>query len=148
MARKQRVITCIMQFIDTNIFIRHLTRDDPNKAQACRALFQKANTGDIYLTTSESVIAEVVFVLSSKRLYNLSRDQVRSLLYPLLTLQGLNLAHRTTYLRALDIFASSNLDYEDALTIAHMERRKLKELFSYDQGFDHLRHKDVVRQEP
>jgi predicted nucleic acid-binding protein len=31
-----------MQFVDTNIFIRHLPRDDPDKAQACFELFQRA----------------------------------------------------------------------------------------------------------
>lgn len=57
-----------MQFIDANVFIRHLTRDDPEKAQACFELFQKAGQREITLTTSESVIAEVVYVLSSKQL--------------------------------------------------------------------------------
>ncbi len=137
-----------MQFIDANIFVRYLTRDDPHKAQACDTLFQKSNRGEIALTTSESVIAEVVFVLVSKRLYNLPRDEVRIRLYPLLTMQGLKLAHRASYLRALDIFATSNLDYEDALTIAHMERRNLNELLSYDRGFDRLALKNIVRHEP
>lgn len=49
-----------MQFIDANIFLRYLTRDDEVKAQACRALFDKAQENNIALTTSESVIAEVV----------------------------------------------------------------------------------------
>ena len=52
-----------MQFIDANVFIRHLTRDDPEKAKACFELFQKAGQGEITLTTSEAVVAEVVFVL-------------------------------------------------------------------------------------
>ena len=53
-----------MQFVDANLFIRFLTRDDPEKAQACFELFQKAKKREILLTTSESVIAEVVYVLS------------------------------------------------------------------------------------
>ena len=135
-----------MQFIDANIFIRFIARDDPQKTQACAALFQKANNNEITLTTTEAVIAEVVYVLSSKRLYNLPRDQIRALLYPLLIMRGLNLPSRKTYLRALDIFATSNLDYEDSIIVAQMERRKIDDLLSYDQGFD--RHKSIKRTEP
>ncbi len=57
-----------MVFIDTNIFIRFLTKDDPVKAAACYRLFEQAQRQEIELVTSEAVIAEVVFVLSSKRL--------------------------------------------------------------------------------
>ncbi len=34
-----------MRFVDTNIFIRYLTNDDPRKAQACFDLFQRAKQG-------------------------------------------------------------------------------------------------------
>lgn len=135
-----------MQFVDTNIFIRYLVNDDPIKAQACLALFQRAGRDEVALTTSESVIAEVVFVLSSKRVYNVPREQIRAILYPVLTLRGLKIPHRKTCLRALDIFAASNLDYEDALTVAHMERQKIAELLSYDRGFDKIQ--IISRNEP
>ncbi len=55
-----------MEFVDTNIFIRYLTKDDPREAQACFELFQKAQRRGVQLTTSEAIIAEVVYVLSSK----------------------------------------------------------------------------------
>lgn len=127
-----------MQFIDANIFLRHLTRDDPDKAAACLALFQKARRREVLLTTSEAVIAEVVYVLSSRAVYNLPRDQIRARLYPLLSLPGLKLPHRKTYLRALDLYASYPLDFEDALIVAHMERQGMAELISYNRGFDQV----------
>ncbi len=136
-----------MQFVDTNIFLRHLTGDDPKKAQACFQLFQKAERNEIQLTTSQVVIAEVVYVLSSsKQVYNLSREEIRSRLYPLLSMQGLKLTHRKMYLRALDLYATYPLDFEDALIVAHMERQKIKEVFTYDRGFDRM--SSVKRLEP
>ena len=135
-----------MHFVDTNIFIRHLTRDDPIKAQACYQLFKQAATNAITLTTTEAVIAEVVFVLSSKRLYNLSRQRIRELLYPLLSLQGFHLPQRSMLLRALDLYELHNLDFEDTLVIAHMEQQNLKDLYSYDQGFDKI--PGITRHEP
>lgn len=135
-----------MQFIDANVFIRHLTRDDPEKAQACFELFRKAQQREITLTTSESVIAEVVYVLSSKHLYNLPREEIRRLLYPLLSLPGLKLTHRKIYLRALDIYAKYPLNFEDALTVAQMERQKISEVYSYDREFDQV--VGIIRLEP
>jgi len=135
-----------MRFVDTNIFIRHLTRDDPEKAQACYQLFLSAQRNEVALTTSEAVIAEVVYVLSSEQLYNLSREQIRALLYPLLTLRGFKLSGREVYLRALDVYASSDLDFEDAIAVARMERHQLSEIYSYDRHFDQM--SGLTRLEP
>ena len=135
-----------MRFVDTNIFIRHLTRDDPEKAQACYQLFLSAQRNEVALTTSEAVIAEVVYVLSSEQLYNLSREQIRALLYPLLTLRGFKLSGREVYLRALDVYATSDLDFEDAIAVAHMERHQLSEIYSYDRHFDQM--SGLTRLEP
>jgi predicted nucleic acid-binding protein len=62
-----------MQFIDTNVFLRFLTRDDFAKAERVKALLEQAEKGEVELTTSESVISELVFVLSSSNLYNVGR---------------------------------------------------------------------------
>jgi predicted nucleic acid-binding protein len=76
-----------MHFVDTNIFIRYLTRDDPDKAKACFELFKRASTNEIALTTTEAVMSEVVYVLSSKKTYNLARPDIRARLYPLLSVK-------------------------------------------------------------
>lgn len=135
-----------MQFIDTNIFLRHLTRDDPVKAQACFELFKKAEKNEITLITTEAVISEVVYVLSSKRLYNLSHSEIRSLLYPILSLKGLKLANRKMYLRTLDLYATYSLDFEDCLVVAQMERQNITEIYTYDRDFDRI--SNITRLEP
>jgi predicted nucleic acid-binding protein len=135
-----------MPFVDTNIFLRYLTRDDPDKAQACFELFKRAEANQITLTATETVVAEVVYVLSSKRTYNLPRDQIRARLYPLLTLQGLRLPQRQTVLRALDLYVAHEIDFEDALIVAHMQRQAIRDVYSYDRDFDQV--PGINRQEP
>lgn len=135
-----------MQFIDTNIFIRYLTKDDPDKAQACFELFERAAANQIALTTTEAVITEVIYVLSSKKTYGLAREDIRARLYPLLSVPGLRLPQRKTFLRALDLYTLYPLDFEDALIVAHMERQKVSDLYSYDQGFDRV--SGITRYEP
>ena len=127
-----------MKFLDTNVFLRYLTRDDEAKAEACYRLFQRANQGEEDLFTCEAIITEVVYVLSSNRApYRLSHDEIRSRLMPLLTLRGLRIPQKRVYTRALDIYASlPSLDFEDALAVAHMERLGATEIVSYDKDFD------------
>ena len=66
---------------------------------------------------------------------------------PLLSVGGLKLAHKGNYTRALDIYAAHPfLDFEDALSVAHMERQGLTVLTSYDRDFDRVG--GVTRKEP
>lgn len=138
-----------MTFLDTNIFLRYLTRDDERKSQACRALFRRLDSGEEQATTSESVIAEVVYVLSARTGagYGLAPTDVAGRLKPLLAVDGLKLAHKRRYRRALDVYAAHPfLDFEDAMSVAHMEDQRLTELTSYDADFDRV--PGVTRKEP
>ena len=136
-----------MKFLDTNIVIRFLVRDDDVKAGACLELLQRVERGEEEITTSESVIAEIVYVLSSPRLYALSPEDIRARLVPILSLRGLRLPAKRLYVRALDIYCEySSLDFEDALSVAHLEREGITTMLSYDIGFD-LVH-GIIREEP
>ncbi|MCL5072401.1 MAG: PIN domain-containing protein [Actinobacteria bacterium] len=135
-----------MKFLDANVILRYLTRDDPKKAEKCYELFQKVKRGEIELTTCEAVIAEVVYVLSSTTLYNLPRNEIYSLLLPIINLNGLKMAQKRLYIRALDIYASKNIDFEDALSFAHMQKHQIKEIYSYDNDFDKI--EELCRLEP
>jgi len=127
-----------MQFIDSNVFLRFLTKDDPVEAERVKALLQQAERGEVELLTSETAIAELVFVLSSPRLYKLSRGAVRTVLLPIVSLEGLKLPNRSVFVRALDLYATTPMNFVDALAVAQMERRKVTEIYSYDEHFDRV----------
>ncbi len=136
-----------MTYIDANIILRYLTRDAPTKADACYALFQQVKRGTARVTTCEAIITEVVYVLSSKKHYNLSAHEIADRLRPILELKGFSLTHKRTYLRALEVYASyPKLDFEDALLAAFMERDNTSELLSYDTDFDEIN--SFQRREP
>ena len=136
----------MMRFLDANIILRYLTRDLPEKAERCLTLFQQADRGEVELITSEAIIAEVVYVLSSPNLYNLSRERIRALLTPILDLKGLKLSSRQLYHHALELYATYHIDFEDALAVAHMRDQGIEEILSYDQHFDRV--EDIERIEP
>ncbi len=129
-----------MRFLDTNIILRYLTKDDEAKAEACYQLFQRVKLGEEELFTCEAIVTEVAYVLSSPRApYRLSHEEVRARLLPILTLRSVRLPQKRVHLRALDLYASSPfLDFEDALAVAHMEQRGVREIVSYDKDFDRV----------
>ena len=140
-----------MRFADTNIFLRYLVRPvtaiDQTRAEACRELFERVSAGTEEITTSESVLAEIVYVLSSPRQYGLAPADIVVRLKPLIALPGLKLHQKRLYLRALDIYASQTaLDFEDAISAAIVERMTPAELYSYDADFDRVA--GVKRVEP
>lgn len=124
-------------FVDTDVLVRFVTGDDPVKHAAA---------GEVVVRAPESVIADTVYVLSSPRLYALSRDQVREALAPLLGLPSFRVRNRLQVRRALDLYATTRLDFSDALLVAAMEEEGAVELYSYDQHFDRIG--GITRREP
>lgn len=134
-----------MKYLDANIVIRYLTKDDQRKALACFELFQRLKRGDEQVETNEAVMAEVVYVLSSKANYNLPNDEIRARLLPIISLKGLKLKNKKIYLRALDLYVQyKNLDFEDVLSLAFMERKGIKQIYSYDSDFDRITNMERV----
>jgi predicted nucleic-acid-binding protein len=131
-------------FVDTNVIIRYITQDEPVMAEAAKQLFEQVELGTVTIITCEAVITEVVYILSSKALYHVSRDEIRKHLRNFLRMKGVKLAHKSVYLRALDTYATTNLDFVDALGIEHTRHAKLTLLWTFDEGM----HKVVSRLYP
>jgi uncharacterized protein len=136
-----------MAFLDTNVILRYLTKDDPVKATACFTLIQAIKHGQERVETTESAIAEVVYILSSPKHYHLSHDAVVTNLAPVVQLRGLTVPRKRVLLRSLALYQQyTHLDFEDCISIATMENRGITEILSYDRGFDRV--PGIVRQEP
>jgi predicted nucleic acid-binding protein len=133
-------------FLDTNIILRFLTGDDLKKQKAAAALFAQIEKKEETVYAPESVICDAVFVLASPRHYNKSREEIRDLLFPLVSLENLKISNRRVLLRALDIFAAYPIDFSDAFLKATMEADHAQVIYSYDTDFD--RFSDITRKEP
>src|SRR6266496_502414 len=95
-------------FVDTNVIIWYMTQDEPAMAEAAKRLFEQVETSAVLITTCEAVITEVVHILSSKALYNVSRTEIKKHLRNFLRMKGLTIANKSVYLRALDLYSSTN----------------------------------------
>ena len=86
---------------DTNLFIRFLTRDHEDMYQRSAKVFAEARDKKIRLLVPHVVIAQVVYVLRSPNLYNLSQANIVGRLSPLLQLAGIKVEQRATVLDTL-----------------------------------------------
>lgn len=128
-----------MKGIDTNIFLRYLTGDDPGKQQSTFELFQRIKRGEEEVFTTAVHLHETIYVLASPRLYHLSHAEIRDRLVPLLALRGLKLAEKRRCLHALDLFARYPfLDFADALLATTVHDVHADAVYSYDTDFDRL----------
>lgn len=132
-----------MRFVDTNVFINYLVDQDTEaghmRSVECHALIERVRTGEEDIATSEAVVAEVIYVLTSRRLFGVHRSEVVANLKPILAMPGVKLANKGVCLDALDYFASHGfLDFTDALLTAYVERSDPAELYSYDADFDRM----------
>ena len=106
-------------FIDTDVIIRFLTGDDPQKQASAAALFTRIEQGQLTVAAPVTVIADAVFVLHSSRLYNKSRADVQALLTALVGLPHFHVQQRWIVLRALDLYGSSHSGFGDAMLRGH-----------------------------
>ncbi len=133
-----------MVFVDTNIFIRYLTGDDPVKYENCKNLFRKAVEGRISLLTSGMVIAEIIWTLQS--FYKVPKEEVIEKVAVIINTPNLYITERNIISEALVIYSRKNIDYIDAYNAVFMRHNKSKELFSYDEDFDMI--DGIKRREP
>jgi predicted nucleic acid-binding protein len=134
-------------FCDTSIIIRLITGDDVTKQNRAIAFFEQVEQRTLSLAAPDTVIADAVFVLTSKRLYNLPRDEAAAKLTTLVRLPNFHVKNRRAVLRALLIFGTTpHLDFGDALIISLMQQGGEQTVYAYDKDFDGV--PGVARQEP
>ena len=132
------------KFIDTNIFLRFLTKDDPSKYDKCKELFKRAMEGKINLTTSSLVIAELIWTLLSY--YKVSKADVIEKVSIIVGTETIHIPEKDIIADALILYSRENIDYIDSYNAVFMKQNGLNEILSYDSDFDVI--DGIKREEP
>ena len=132
------------KFIDTNIFLRYLTRDDPTKYGKCREIFKQAMEGKIELATSAIIIAELMWTLLSY--YKIAKADVIEKISIIVGSRNLYIPDRDVIADAFLLYSRKNIDFIDAYNAVFMKYHNIKEIYSYDEDFDLV--EDITRIEP
>ena len=128
-----------MNLINANVFIRYLIGDDAAKQQKSKQLIDRIRTGQEEAFTTDIIVHEVCYVLSASTHYNLSHQDIRDRLYPILAIQGLHIANKSICLEALNIFAAGEkVDLSDAISVAYVRNGLVDGIYSFDRKLDNL----------
>ena len=118
-------------FVDTNVFLRFLTQDDPIKAKRAERLFREAVQGKRILTTSLLVIAEIVWTLES--FYELEKSDIGAKVETILSTPNLKCPETSLILPALDLYVQYNIDFIDAYHAVYLKEIQHTHILTYDR---------------
>ena len=133
-----------IHFLDTNILLRYLTRDDERKAQKALDLLTRIEQSQEKVITSSLVIFETIFTLQS--FYRVPRQQIKELILPIIALRGLQLPDKRVYEQAFDLYIHKNISFADAYNAAYMLTEHISTVYSWDKDFDKI--EGITRLEP
>src|SRR3972149_11366461 len=117
-------------FVDTNVFLRFFVRDVESFYHKAKVLFEKAESGQVKLETSDMVIAEIVWVLESY--YDFSRSEIKEVIETILETKNLKVANHSRVKEAVDLYSIGKMDFIDAYNIAYMKSKDFKKVATFD----------------
>jgi len=132
------------KFVDTNVFLRYLTKDDLSKYERCRQMFKRALDGEITISTSGMVIAELIWTLLSY--YKVPKAEVIEKVSVILGTENLFVPDKDVLADAIVLYARKNIDFIDAYNAVFMKYHGLREIYSYDEDFETI--EDIESKEP
>lgn len=117
--------------IDTNLLVRYLTEDDPDKAQSVETLLIKAGKGEIKIVIPSVIIAELVWVLESY--YKMEAGKISQLVGSILNTPGIDTQDKNILREALKIYENKGTDFVDAWIVEFARERNIKTIYTFDK---------------
>jgi predicted nucleic-acid-binding protein len=118
--------------LDTNVVVRYLTQDDARQTPIATQFIEKSLSLNRPGFISLIVLAEVVWVLVS--LYKIDRRKVIEVVEGLLTTQQLQVDDAPLVWRAVRRYASSKIDFSDALIVESALARGCAKTVTFDKA--------------
>ena len=115
--------------LDTNALLRYLLNDIPDQAERVRRAVEEG------ACTLPEIICECVFVLISPKIYGFGREEVADALEKLL--DEISCERTPELVRALDLFATTRLDFVDCIIAATRELDG-NEVLTFDEKLGRL----------
>lgn len=131
-------------FLDTNIFLRPIVKDDPQKVEDCERLFEALKIGKVQAITSHLVLAELVW--TAQKSYHIQKDEIVKIIEGVLGIKNLKIQDIFSSPLAIQYYKIHSVKFVDALIASHSSIvNDQVVLVSYDRDFDKL---GVSRKEP
>ena len=128
--------------LDTNVLIRYLTRDNPEQAEAARALLQGLTTDNPGFICREVVI-EVVWVL--ERSYRFRRERIANIVVELVATDTLVIEDDNDVAQAAAVYREGSADFSDLMILSAANRVGAQPLYTFDRRFARLDGTELVK---
>lgn len=134
----------MIYFIDSNIFLRTLIKEDEKSFKECYQFLNLVQENKIKAFTSSLILAEINWVLES--FYKFKKSEIIKALKSILNLKGLKIVDKTKPILAVEIFQNFNVKFIDALIASNLQIFKKQAIvISYDKDFDKMK---IIRKKP
>lgn len=130
-------------YVDTNVFLRFLTKDIPNQADRVEKYLRKAQKGELCMQLMQVTIVEILFHL--ERFYDLQRAEAVQKVALLIEPEWIRVDDKKIVMEALYEYKRNTIDFVDILTWV-MAKAENVAVLSFDKDFDTL--KPSIRLEP
>ncbi len=127
----------MLYFIDTNIFLRVLIKEDETQYARCYSVLKAIKENKIKARTSTVVLTEIVWTLNSY--YKFPKKDITIAVRSILHLRGLDIKDYYNYPKALEWYEKYSIKFIDALIASHPEiQEKKMTIISYDRDYRKL----------
>lgn len=117
-------------YVDTNVFLRFILKDNVQQYKTVRGLFKKAKDQEVKLLVPQIVIFEINFILG--KVYHIGKEEIIQQLESLLSTYYFHIQNDEIFKDALRLFKISNNSLVDCFLILKAKLEKA-ELFTFDQ---------------
>ncbi|PIZ64600.1 hypothetical protein CO051_05610 [Candidatus Roizmanbacteria bacterium CG_4_9_14_0_2_um_filter_39_13] len=122
-------------YVDTNVFLRFLTKDIPIQADLAEKYLRRAQRGELCMSILQVTIVEILFHL--ERFYDSPRSEAAEKLVLLIEPEWIHIDDKKIVMEALYEYKRNTIDFVDILTWA-MAKAQNVEILSFDKDFDKL----------
>jgi predicted nucleic-acid-binding protein len=127
---------------DTNIIVRYVVRDDPQRQARADHLFDKEISKSNHGFVNAVVLAELVWVL--ERSYRFPRTEIATVIAELLGNEKIELEHSAQIEKALDVFLKTDADFADIVINFVNHARGCTTTLTFDRAQKHLETATVI----
>lgn len=123
-----------MILVDTNIILRLILNDSPILSPKARIIFEKITKSKAKIFISLLTISEIIFTL--ERSYKIPKAEIVKSLSQIFKLSSLKIEKQTLVEQAFTYYVEQNISFPDAYHVALMQKKKIKQIYSFDSDFD------------
>ena len=118
-------------WLDTNVILRFLLKDDPQLFQAVEPLFLQAEQGDLEIYIHPIIIAELIWTLESY--YEYSKEKIAEVMIQLVEAKGVVVPDKEVIVGTLQNYKEKNVDFIDAYLVQYANKKGPLAVYTLDK---------------